>query len=391
MRFLLIKAVEEAHGYSQFVNSLHRALAELGHDAVVSDQSVHVVNRIPDARPLALELQAGRYDVALSFSSFFGSVRLDNDASLFDALGVKFLGWQLDHPIYAPESLGRGLNNRYSVYSNHNHQRFAEAIRLPGRGATLLPGGDEPDEPPKDFHARDWPIFIAASWNGVPQRLWEETEDSHGKALLVGVLDRLLAHTEASLLDAFNAASADLGFGATLGEDPAFDDLMVSFLRDPLTYVRHHDRISVIQGLADAGFPLTICGPGWRDFLGDRPHVTYLDRWIDFKSLPALYGNARIVINLNAGNGGCERAIHSAIAGAAVVSDYSARLADQFCEPDSLAFFDRARPGHVVETVGRLLESDLGETVAQRGRRMALDSSLWRHRAQQIVDFVGQG
>jgi hypothetical protein len=39
MRILLIKAMADGHPYSHFVLALRRALSELGHEAVVSDQS----------------------------------------------------------------------------------------------------------------------------------------------------------------------------------------------------------------------------------------------------------------------------------------------------------------------------------------------------------------
>jgi prepilin-type processing-associated H-X9-DG protein len=388
MKILLIKALAESHAYSQFINSLHGALAELGHEPVISDQSIHAANGAAPSEPLIGELQSSRYAAVVSFSSFFGGLALDNGVSPFDALGVKFLGWQVDHPIYTPQSLARHLQGRYAVYSNHNHLRFARALHLPGRAIAMLPGGEPPQEPLKDFRSREWPIFIAASWYGRPQALWEQLEDSPGKSLLVGVLNRLSADREASLLDAFNETSKKLGFGAKLGDDPAFDDQMIAFLREPLTHLRNVDRINTIQSLADAGLPLTICGPGWRDFLGDRGNVAYVDGRVDFKDMPALYNNSKIVINFNAGNGACERAICAALAGAAVVSDYSEQLAHLLKSPDELAFFNRAKPGHVVEVVGRLLESDGGEALAERGHTKVVQSGLWRHRAQQMVEFL---
>jgi hypothetical protein len=388
VKFLLIKAMAEAHGYSHFVNSIALALSELGHETVISDQSQHVVNGAAPAINVARDVQAARCDVVLSFSSFFGAVQLDDGRPLFDALGVKFVGWQVDHPIYAPQSLARSLQNRLSIYANHNHTRFAQAIKVPGKSLPMLLGAEPPDLPLTAYKAREWPVLVAATWNGVPQRPWDAAPDTPARRLLVGVIDRLLAHREASLLDAFNATVAQLGLSAQLGTSPAFDDQMISFLRDPLTYVRHVDRIELITRLADAGFPLCICGAGWRDYLGERGNVTYVDRRVDFKDIAGLYNNAKIVINLNAGNGACERAIYGAMAGAAVVSDYSEQLSAFFEGSDGLASYNRAKPGHVVEAVGRLLESDRGEAMAERGHRRAMERGHWRHRAQQLVDFV---
>lgn len=388
MRILLIKAMADGHPYSRFVLSLQRELSELGHEARVSDQSVHVVNGVAPAHHLAAELQASRYDAALSFSSFFGGVTLSDGRSLFDALGVKFVGWQLDHPIYAPHSLASVLQGRYAIYSNPNHLRYAQAVKLPGRGMTMLPSGEPPRAPTKDYRSREWPVFVAATWNGEPQRLWEQAEDSPGKRLLQGVVDRLLADRDASVLDAFNDTSVKLKLGARLGDDAGFDAQMCGFLREPLTYVRNMDRINVIRSLVDAGLPVTICGAGWEAFLGERRNVTYIGE-VRFEDISDLYGNSRVVLNLNAANGACERATHAALAGSAVASDFSQPLDELFGGDDAIGFFDRSEPGAAANAVGRLLDLDEGEAVARKGLEKVMRSGLWRHRAQQLVDFVG--
>src|SRR5262249_29159253 len=156
-------------------------------------------------------------------------------------------------------------------------------------------------------------------------------------------VDRLLADREASVIDALNDASASLGIGCRLGEDESFDRDICNLLGQALTYVQQIDRINIVRALVDARLPLVICGTGWRDLLGDRDHVTYLDP-VAFKDLSPLYAQAKVVINLNAANGACERAIDAAASGAAVVSDDSPDLADVF-EPDQeIAFFDRGKP-----------------------------------------------
>ena len=391
MKILLIKAFPERHLYSQFVNSLHGALVELGHDCAVTDQSIHAVGDTCNPVHLTRELQATRYDAVVSFNALFGATLLTNGASFFDAMGLKFLGWQLDHPILAPQSRTRQLQNRYAIYSQPDHLRFARAIKIPGQGLSMLPGAEPLLSPAKPYRSRPWSIFVAATWNGRPEPLWTTRDDSPAKHLLMGVAERMLADETASLLDAFNDTSDDLKLGARFGADPAFDDQILSLLRFPFNYFRHLDRIRIIQSLAESGLPLTICGSGWRDFLGDRANVVYLDQTVDFKDMSALYGEAKVVINLNGGNGACERAVYAAMAGAAVLSDYSEQLARMFERPDERAFFNRAKIGDVAEVAGGLIESDLGEAMAERGRQRVVDAGLWRHRAAEMVEFLSAG
>lgn len=279
MKLLLVKAMREEHLYTGVVNSLARALSEIGHEAIITDQAPHVdhtTNSAP-AKYLAAELEAARYDAVISISSFYGAAAFDGGRSIFDVYGVKFVGWQFDHPIYAPQSLAPVLKNRYSIYSSRNHLRWADAMKLPGCGMTMLPGADAGDAPPKDYKSRDWPIFVVATYRGEPQRLWEQAEDSAGKRLLTGVIDELMGDRELSLIDAFNRTSANLGLGARLGDDPAFDAMIGDFLREPLTYLRNSDRLKITTAIVEAGLPVTLCGSGWETYFGQRKNVTYLE------------------------------------------------------------------------------------------------------------------
>lgn len=385
MKILLLKTVAENRVYSQFVNALHQAFLDLGHDAAISDQTIYAVDGVIPAHHLAEELILNRPEAVLSFSSVFASVTLENGQSLFDVLGVKFLSWLLDHPVYAPQSLQRELQGRFAVYSNFNHERFARAVNLPGKAMTMLPGGG-PIEIEKSYHAREWPLFIAASWNGPPERFWDVTDESMGTRLLVGVIDRLLVDRQASLIDAFNETCAELRIGVVLGQDPSVDERMRSFLAGALTYVRRLDRFNLMKALADAGLPITVCGSGWNELIGSRRNVTCIES-VPFQSLPALYANARVVLNLNAGNGGSERAIQAAFCGAAVVSDYSQELDALFGAGVGAAFYDRANLNTAVEAVAELLDIK-GEAIAQRGHERVVERSDWRRRAQQIVEFL---
>lgn len=382
MKLLLIQALDEAHLYSQFCVALREALLEIGCEATVG--------AIPLGRTDALlaALATGRYDAAVSFSSGFAdAVFTESGLSVFDALDVKFVGWQLDHPIYVDHTLLPPMVRRHSIYPNDDHRRFAEAIGVSGRAMSLLPGARAAERPVKPYRQREWPIFVAATWNGVPERVWETMEDSPAKRLFVQVVERLTADPRVSVLDAFNGAVDHLSMPLRLGVDAELDKQLFDLLRGPLNHVRFVDRLSAINALINAGLPITLCGSGWRDHIGERRNVTFIDS-VRFDALPALYDNAKVVLNLNASNGGCERALYAMMAGAAVVSDPGDALAAAFIPGEDIAFFDRVVPESVVEVVGDLLQSDRGEAIAHSGHHSAMGSALWRHRAENLVEWL---
>jgi hypothetical protein len=382
MKFLLVKALAENHLYSEFVDALLGGLQEIGQQAAVINQAFGSVD------DLAREIETSKHDVVVSFGSVFGDAHKTTGKSIFDNAGVKFLGWQLDHPIYLHHFLSKEMENRFSVYSNFNHRRFAEAVKVRGKSLSMLSGGSRHTERLNGYKAREWSVFIAAGWGGEPERPWTTLEDSPAKRLLEEITERLMNDPEVSVLDAFNKASDALKLGARLGMDADLDREIIKLLRLALDYVRKADRLNIIGHLIKAGVPITICGAGWREHFGERKNVTFLEQNVDFKDMPHMYNNAKIALNLNAGNGGCERAIYAMMAGCAVVSEFSRDLAQSFKASEEIAFFNRTCPIEVVGTVERLLDSGDGETVAQRGYEQAMQTALWRHRAEKLVAFL---
>jgi hypothetical protein len=382
MKLLIANIATKEHLYTRFSESIRNALIEIGHEATLSQHEIGQVST------LARELNAEKYDAVLSFSSAFGDAGIiENEQSLFDILGVKFLGWQLDHPIYVYHALSKKMENRRSIYANYNNQRFAEAVKVSGKSLSLLPGATPFEGRLKAHKSREWPIFLAATWNGPPERVWEQLQESPAKRLFVAVVDQLRESPEVSVLDAFVAAAGRLGISAKLGVDPKFDETIIQFLRGPLTYVRNNDRVNIVKSLIDSGLPITICGSGWRNYLGDPDNITFLDS-VSFEKLSEFYNNSKVVLNINAGNGGSERAFYAAASGAAVVSDWSGDLGRCFADGDEIAFFNRVKPASVVDRVGELLEGGRSESVGQAGHERVMDSNLWRHRAEAVVAFL---
>ena len=374
MRILLIQALEAAHVYSVFTRSLRRELRLAGVDAEIFDQ-------LANPHSFGVRLVEGRYDAVVSFGSFAGGLVLDNGASVFDVVGSKFLGWQFDHPIYVEPHIANPMAGRVSVYPNANHLRFCRAAGLGGRAAVMLPGVDPPASPGKAFRQRSMEVFVAATWNGEPVRVWDPLEDSAAKRILSQVTDRLLADRETSLIDAYEAARDDLGYdGLALGPD------LFDLLRASLTYVRHLDRFNAVQALARSGLPLTVCGSGWEAALGERPNVTVLPSRA-FADTPGLYADAKLSINLNAGNGGCERVGSAMLSGSCVASEYSGALSAIF-DAHEIATFERSGPRGIAEVAAGLLESGQAEDMAAAGQAKAEQAMLWSHRVAPVLALL---
>jgi hypothetical protein len=388
VKLLILKGLPEEHGYSQLANALQGGLREIGHTCDVLERPFLSANSPPLIQELIVILARGQYEAVVSFGSWISRPRNAVGESIYDALSVKFLGWALDHPIYLSDLLAEGPTGRFTVYPNPNLQRFGRAIGVPGPGAVILPGAIPATPLARDHRDRRWPIVIAAVYRGPPtERPWASLPGNHIRLVLDHITDCLLEDPEASLIDAWEGTAARAGL--SLPELKALDPSLET-LRLPLTFVRNSARYDLVRTLVRSGLPIAVCGSGWREELGDAPNVTYLDS-IPFAEIGRLYGQARICINLNAGNGASERAVQAALSGAAVVSDRNSALSELLGEDQGVRTFHHGFPQGLIKILSDLLESGDAEAMGAFARGRVSTSGLWRHRAEQAVDLLGMG
>jgi len=377
MRFALAQSLPDEHAYSIFARTLADCLEALGHSATIL-----AAQEGKSLFDIATQLQADGIETLISFGALIGGVALADGTALLDALGVRFVGWLFDHPIYAQHNLMLPMRHRISIFPSDDHRLFAERIGVSGDSFTMLAGGGGV-ESSTPWGKRDMPVLVAATWNGVPHPFWENMTVSPVRQLVEQVYERLSGDPGVSLIHAWDSACSDLSLSI-----PITSDGVAAILRDTLTYVRHRDRIAAVEALVNAGQHVTVIGDGWESYFGPKANVSFFAS-VPFGVVDQLYGQAKIVINLNSANGGCERAFYAMRAGAAVVSDYSQSYAASGVGTDHIWFFDRAHPASLANGVAELLESGQGETQAGAGRDLACSSQLWRHRAERLLEMLG--
>ena len=372
MTILVLQALESAHLYSVSARALTRGLETLG-------AAVELFDPRNDAHRYVERLSRGDVSAVVSFGGFLGALTRADGVSVYDVLGVEFVLWGFDHPVYLSHQMIAPSQRRRCIWPHPSHLAFASHAGVEGAQAVGLAGAEPPTAPPTSWERRSTPVLLAARWTGIPRRSWAGLEDSPAKRLLDGLVDRLIAEREASVAAAYGAACRDIGL------EPRFDEDWMKLVRAALTYVRDHDRLAAASALADAGLPLTLCGEGWQAAMEGRVNVRVIAN-VPFAEVATLYGDAQVVVNLNAGNGGCERAIGAAMAGAAVVSDPSAALEAELGA--GLRLYDRARPASLAEAACDLLEGE-GPVAADALHSAALTRSAWRVRAAGLLGYLG--
>ena len=376
MKFLLVQTTAPDHLYAGINRAVAASLRRLGHDAALLPAPAGAA-----LDQIALAIHSAAPDYVFSLGSFLGGVAADSGASIFDILGCGFVGWQLDHPLYTQHNLSAPMARRLSVYPNPSHAAFADRLGVTGASTILLAGGEVLDEPVRDHGDRSTPVLVVATYNGPPERTWDALPDPGGKRLIDAIAEHLEADPRASLAAACEAVRGACGLG------PDLERRMAEPLRRLLTFVRHKDRMGAVTALVDGGLPITLVGDGWAGHFGDRPNLTARAS-VPFAEVGRLYNDARVVLNFNAANGGCERTIQAMLAGAAVVSDFTDSYAAMGLGTDDLRTFDRARVDEISAVVGDLLEGGDGARIAERGHRVAMGSQLWDHRLAALLQTL---
>ena len=329
------------------------------------------------AAQLSATLAATGADTVIVFNAANCDLKGPDGRSVYDTHGVRFIGWMVDHPCYHHARLTAPIADRLTVVPAPHHFAFLDYMGVSGRRLLLAPGVPAVHPPGKPFAARPVPLLMAATWMGEPERWWDAAKGTPVAAIAEGVVTRLEEDPAA------NVGAAWSGTLAALGYDLPFSGELATILSEAVTYVRRRDRLRLLQALIDQDLPVALCGEGWAPFLAGKRAIPILPG-LDFDQLAEIHESCKVVVNLNAGNGGGERALSALSAGAAAVSDYSPFLDGAFA-PEALRFYDRAQVEVSVGMIGDLIESDAAERMGEEGLRRIEAGHLWRHRAQALI------
>lgn len=369
MRILVYRALSQNDVLTAMSEGLARGLAEHG-----AETTLLALDGEDWLQTLAGTLDRGRFDHVLAFGSFSADLVAAGGRSLFDVAGCGFVGWDFDHPAYQYRRFSTPIRRRLQIAASQSHLDFARLIGSTGAERLMLPAANTVVDDPAPLEARPVAIAVAMSWLGEPQRWWAEWKGTPAYALIEGVVERLLADEEADILRAYRGA-----LEAT-GNDIALDENLCNILARIALFVRQYDRLGVAKTLVEAGVPCTICGNGWRERLGEHAHISYAAD-LAYSDLGELYGRARTVVNLNAANGGSERAILGMACGALVVSDSSPLLRTTFEPSGAIRLFDRRRPETLVEAAG----GSGAQVVADAGWAGVRAAHRWSDRAEALL------
>ena len=386
MRIVLYKGQSQYGSLRLHVDQLARALAELGHDALVVDLTA------PDANDALKASFAPRPDAVFAFGGVGAEIQ-SNGVSLYDVLGCVYATLHVDNPVHHIGRLSARVGRHVAFFLDRSHLEFVRA--WPGGAglaatAFLPPGANELAEPADlsdaAFARRDIPLLFTGTYRGAPATPWRAQPEGAVKTIMEEVARRMAADARLPILKALDATLRQVL------NAPLTPDLLGKFapvLHQPQLYAEAFHRNALIEVLGEAGTPVCVYGLGW-GALTERFASFAWGGEGSFEETLSLLRRARLVLNVNNGfvDGGHERVFTALCGGAAVLSDANPFYADAFT-PAELATYDWKKLDAVPGQIAALLADEAALAArARAGATRALAEHTWRARAQTIVETI---
>jgi len=382
MNIAIIKG-ESSYGTLRcLADEICREALILGHSTMVCD---FLGKSDYQSDQIAHSLIHGNFDLIITFNGMLSEVALKSGENVLDASGAVVIVFMVDDPTYHYPRLIVPIKKRIFLCPNSSHLKYLDSIKVPNRKSLMLCGAEKHGDTIVDFKSREKRAVVAMSWMGYPQPFWDKIDDSYLNQLIGDTVSTLLKQDEPRPFEVFERCCQHL---AEIKNFELIPDEYISFiLANIVTYVRQYNRIQLISKIKKSDIPLTLVGHGWDLVCQGANNIRLLPE-LSCSNLKNVYRESRVVINVNASNGGCERAFMAAINGAAVLSEFNAKYAQHSTRDTEVTFYDLQSESDVVDKLGILLESAEGERRADLGRENCNLAHLWRHRIEEIIGLT---
>jgi hypothetical protein len=377
MKVLLLKGHSRNDVLRVFVDRLSQAFLSIEAVAVdVINLPVFSSHKLNDV----IELLSG-YDAIISFNAIQADCSVEHNGQtdyLFNILKTKHICWMVDDIVYHLARLQAPNPNRITLCTSEQHIQTANALGLDGVWLQRLAAGDLCTEI-KPHAARQYDVAIAVSWMGKPEKFWLHFESNIQQA----IEDTLICLDHTIICNAFPIFSKkirELNLCLT-------DKTLQYLLSEIHSYIRKRDRQAIIDRIIESGISVALIGSGWTDLCFKRSNVTTFDD-VHYSEIGAIYQEARIVVNLNAENGACERVFDGIESGAMIFSDFSNALYQIFSHDNGVLFYQKHRSEESIQALLHILAQGKTETLARKAQVVVSNGQTWKHRATELYQLL---
>jgi spore maturation protein CgeB len=373
-RLLVFRSVARYDALGCFAERLVAGFRQLGHEVELLPYGGNDL-----AQQLTAAFRRGPQAV-ISFNGVGGELERSNDR-LYSRLGIPYLTFMVDHPLYLWERLDTPIEGGHATFVDHTHVEFARRF-IPGLAPSFLAHGavlaQGPPPPTRDIEllftgSYEDPEELAREWRAFKPQTAELFEE---------VATRCLEEPGTALYSHFEAAYEARGLPPEVMNHPD----VLKLLHKPDRYVRARWRRDCLAAFARAGLVVDVYGHNQPGMRGHRVHAP-----VDLAELPGLMARAQVVLAIGANfpTGSHERVLTAMAAGAATVSEHTRFYAQSFAVGRDLLTYRQGHFDELAETV-RALRADPArlEELQQAGPRAIAGAHTWAARAAEIAGLL---
>ena len=313
-----------------------------------------------------------------------------SEVNIWEYYDIPYINILMDHPFHYERPLRNAPSTAIVLCTDRNHVKYirrffkniSKADFLPHAGVELHCKHKPLTERGIDLlYAGALPIYTVSKM--IPEL--SSIKELDAQKMAGEVLQELVAHPEKTTEQAIEE------YVRAAGVCMAEEDLqhLIVKMRFLDSYATSFFREQAVRILVESGIRVTAYGVGWNQCdWSDNPYLTYGGKVLAPQILP-LMNNSKIVLNTMTWfkAGAHDRVFNGMLAGAAVVTDDSTYMRQQFTDGKELVMFSLKELGTLPERVFDLFgHMQQMQEMADCGYEAAKDGHTWKSRAEYICE-----
>lgn len=325
---------------------------------------------------------------AIGFGNMGMQYEINGIGNVWDAYEIPYINVMMDHPFHFSQIFSRASKNTTLLCPDRNHVKYIRRFfpQIQKNGFLPHAGKELPGEKKKIKDRNIEVLYAGGLSRGVVGHMvpdFGSFSDFDADLLTQEVLGNLVRHPEKTTEDAIEEYLKGIGI---FYPDEVLCEV-IRKLRFLDSYITSFFREMTIKLLVESGVKVTLYGAGWDvcDWI-DNPNLDYRGV-VSAEEIPRLMTDAKIVLNTMTWfkDGSHDRVFNGMLAKAAVVSDTSGYMSEEFTDGQELLLFDLKRLAEMPERVKELLSDE------KKIQKMADDGyacAAKNHRMENRLDAI---
>lgn len=387
MKIMMYKGQSGYDALRVFADELADNLKKSGHEVLMLD-----FTKPEEADRTLQEIAEGKSsffpDVIVSMNGIGANLRNREGRLYHNEIGVPFVSYIVDHPLYHHGRLTTHLRNHHVICVNQGFADYvAEYYKRIRSVNVLMQAGIAPEHEeilPLSERIYDV-VFMGTYRNEKEIEKQIEQSDPTVRDVSLCMAETLITHPEYHLEQSLEVVLTRAQ--VTLKKEAFAETMNAMHLVDK--YVRALYRRLVVKSLVEHGIHVDVWGEHWEEILPElsSPSLLTIHKPVSYRKAAEIYAQAKIVLNVMpwAKEGLHDRILGTILSGAVSVSDETTTLKREWEEKEEIVLYSLEHLEKLPKLVRGLFENPgRMQKIADAGRKHAGMGHDWNARTREL-------